>query len=266
MKFKLDNDYETVLHKVVREKKLADEITRNLDFVERYLDKVVAFKFELFDGRNENGNYISIISTEQILSINAEYDFIIVDEVHRFLKNKTIYDALLNLSRHAQNIIMLSATPMQSRQEEYKKLLTLIQPEKYENVSQEEFNTLLELQNSVVRKVYDSLNGIESLNEEIKAADGEHTEDTEMVFEDIIDSLSKIKTLIGNETFNRICDGICYENDDFGLSQMQTALAYVCENYQLEKSIIRNRRIGTTEIKANIRQIVDLSYDLHIDN
>lgn len=40
MKFKLDNDYETVLHKVVREKKLADEITRNLDFVERYLDKV----------------------------------------------------------------------------------------------------------------------------------------------------------------------------------------------------------------------------------
>ena len=226
----------------------------------------LAFKFELFDGRNENGNYITIISTEQILSINAEYDFIIVDEVHRFLKNKTIYDALLNLSRHAQNIIMLSATPMQSRQEEYKKLLTLIQPEKYENVSQEEFNTLLELQNSVVRKVYDSLNGIESLNEEIKAADGEHTEDTEMVFEDIIDSLSKIKTLIGNETFNRICDGICYEDDDFGLSQMQTALAYVCENYQLEKSIIRNRRIGTTEIKANIRRIVDLSYDLHIDN
>lgn len=40
MKFKLDNDYETVLHKVVREKKLADEITKNLDFVERYLDKV----------------------------------------------------------------------------------------------------------------------------------------------------------------------------------------------------------------------------------
>lgn len=42
MSFKLDNDYEVALNKVVKEKKLADEITKNLNFVEKYLDKVDA--------------------------------------------------------------------------------------------------------------------------------------------------------------------------------------------------------------------------------
>lgn len=226
----------------------------------------LAFKFELFEGKNVNDNYISIISIEQVSLVYLLYDFIIVDEVHRFLKDKAVYDALLGLSKCAQNIIMLSATPMQSRHEEYKKLLTLIQPEKYENLSQEKFNSLLELQNAVVRKVYDALNGIEALNEEIAASDRQHTEDTEILFEDIIESLSKIKAMIDNETFNCLYDEIDYELDDFGISQMQTALAFVCENYQLEKSIIRNRRVGITEIETNIRKVEDLSYDLHLDN
>lgn len=226
----------------------------------------MAFKFELFEGKNVNDNCITFIPTEQISLVNLSYDFIIVDEVHRFLKSGVIYNALLNLSKYAENIIMLSATPMQSRQEEYKKLLTLIQPEKYEDLSQGKFNVLLELQNSVVRKVYDALSAIEALNEEIEAAEGRHTEDTEMVFEDIIESMSKIKSTICNETFDRIFDGIDYESVDFGISQIQTALAFVCENYQLEKSIIRNRRVGTTEIDTNSRQIEDLSYDLHFDS
>lgn len=55
MNFKLDRNYEILLNKVVSEKKLADEITQNLNFVEKYLykvdvsfekaiDKVIAYK------------------------------------------------------------------------------------------------------------------------------------------------------------------------------------------------------------------------------
>lgn len=48
MSFELDNDYEVVLNKVVKEQKLADEITQNLNFVEKYLDKVdVSFEKEI---------------------------------------------------------------------------------------------------------------------------------------------------------------------------------------------------------------------------
>ena len=48
MNFKLDNDYAVVLNKAVKNKKLADEITQNLNFVEKYLDKVdVSFEKEI---------------------------------------------------------------------------------------------------------------------------------------------------------------------------------------------------------------------------
>ena len=48
--------------------------------------------------------------------------------------------------------------------------------------------------------------------------------------------------LINDDTFKEIYQKIDYEADDFGIEQIQSALAYVCENYQFEKSIIRNRR------------------------
>lgn len=228
----------------------------------------LAFKFELFEGENENGNHIDIKSISNISNIYKSYDFIAVDEVHRFLKEENIYNSLLNLSKRAQNIIMLSATPIQDRREEYRKLLTLIQPEKYENIDQAKFDSLLELQNSVVRKVHDALSGIDVLNEEIKNQNGQHTEDTEDAFDDVYDSLTKIKSIINNGVYNSMISNIDYEAEDFGIQDMKTAIAYVCENYQLEKSIIRNRRIGTFESDVNIRQVEDLSYDLqsHFNN
>lgn len=225
----------------------------------------LAFKFELFEGENQNGNYLKIISINKIFDIYRTYDFIIVDEVHRFLKDENIYKYLLGLSKKAQNIIMLSATPVQNRREEYRKLLTLIQPEKYESIDQIKFNSLLELQNSVVRKVHDALSGIDALNEEIKDQEGQHTEDTEDVFDDVFDSLAKVKSIINNDVYNSMLDKIVYEADDFGIPMMQTAIAFVCENYQLEKSIIRNRRIGTSEGNVNIRKLKDLSYELQSD-
>lgn len=225
----------------------------------------LAFKFELFEGANVNNNFIRIIATDEVHKINQNYDFIIVDEVHRFIKDTFIYDSLLNLSKRATNILMLSATPVQNRKEEYKKLLTLIQPEKYESLGQEEFNSMLSLQNSVVRKVHDALSSIDVLNDEIRDADGKHTEDTEDVFDDIYDSLTKIQSTIKNETFNSMLAEIDYEAEDFGVPMMRTAIAFVCENYQLEKSIIRNRRVNASENGTNERKLLDLSYDLQTE-
>lgn len=222
----------------------------------------LAFKFELFEGENENGNYIEIKSINDIFKIYEIYDFIIVDEVHRLLKEISVYNALLELSKRAQNIIMLSATPIQDRREEYKKLLSLIQPEKYESIEQDKFDSLLDLQNLVIRRVHDALSGIEVLNEVIKEQNGQHTAGTEDAFDDILDSLNRIKSIINNDVYNSMIAEIDYDTEDFGILNMQTAIAFVCENYQLEKSIIRNRRVGAFEESVNIRQLKDCSYDL----
>ena len=88
---------------------------------------------------------------------------------------------------------MLSATPVQRRKDEYKKLLQLIQPKKYEQMSTEKFEELLELQSDVVRRVHEVLEDLDSYIEEIEESSNEHTEETEELFEDIMEGLSTTK-------------------------------------------------------------------------
>ena len=226
----------------------------------------LAFKFKLFEGENSGGNVIFIKSTNDIQELSGEYDFIIADEVHRILNDSVTYNLLLNLSQKAKNILMLSATPIQKRQEEYQKLLTLIQPDKYGVMDKEQFDSLLELQGVIIRKVHDALESLDSYLEEIKVNNNEHTEETEEAFDDTLDCLEEIQKRIKSEVFGKMISNISYDDNDFGISSIQTALAYVCENYQLEKSIIRNRRSVLKNDIQNERVVEDISYELQTNH
>lgn len=223
----------------------------------------MAYKFKILEGEDINGNHIILAGMNEIHNLNGEYQFIIADEVHKYLQDEKNYRALLSLSKRTDNILMLSATPVQRRKEEYKKLLQLIQPSKYTAMSEERFDELLELQGNVVRRVHESLEELDSYLEEIEDSNNDHTEDTEDAFDDVLGSLHKIAKLISDDTFNVICAKIDYNSEDFGVEGVQSALAYVCENYQFEKSIIRNRR--DAEEDCNVREVVDLSYDMQTD-
>ena len=191
---------------------------------------------------------------------NLTYDFVIADEVHKYLQNEMHYQYLLRLSENTQNILMLSATPVQRRKDEYKKLLQLIQPEKYMSMSNDKFEELLALQGDVVRRVHELLEDLDSYNEEIENSDNEHTEETEEVFDDIIEDLNKIHKLVNDNFFKKLCSKIEYSAEDFGKEKIQDAIAYICENYQFEKSIIRNRR--DDEEDNNVRELEEISYDM----
>ena len=128
----------------------------------------------------------------QITMTNKKYDFIIIDEVHSVLDNDCRYETILKLSRTANNVIMLSATPVQSRSEEYHKLLSLIQPERYYDMGEEEFTGLLELQNKIVRKVHSAIEYLEDYKEVIRDSDNEHNEDTLEAFDELVDTLEDI--------------------------------------------------------------------------
>lgn len=220
----------------------------------------MAYKFKILEGKDVNGNNIVLASMSEIHSFYDDYDFVIADEVHKYLRNYLNYKALLSLSKKTNNILMLSATPVQRRKDEYKKLLQLIQPSKYILMSEEKFDKLLELQVDVVRRVHGALEDLDSYLEEIEESDNEHTDDTEDAFDDLMDSLKKINKLINDTTYEKLYQNINYEADDFGIEQIQCVLAYVCENYQFEKSIIRNRR-GDDE-DYNLRKVVEISYDM----
>lgn len=223
----------------------------------------MAYKFQIIEGEDINNNTISLLRMSDLDKVNSAYDFVITDEVHKYLQNNKQYQLLLRLSKNAKNILMLSATPVQRRKNEYKKLLQLIQPSKYEMMSDDKFEELLELQGDIVRRVHEVLEDLDSYLEEIEDSNNEHTEETEEVFDDIIDDLKKIYKLINDDTFKKLCSKIEYSTEDFGIERIQAVIAYICENYQFEKSIIRNRRDDDDDY--NTRELEEIPYDMQTD-
>lgn len=224
----------------------------------------LAFKFGIFEGSDSNGNRIHLIPFSQmslLITIKSR-ELLIVDEVHQCLHDPLIYKQVLELSRSAQNVLMLSATPVQDRREEYYHLLRLLQPQKYEMLSLEDFEKQLERQNQIVHTTYIALSDLEDYRTEIEDANDTLSDDAQDVFDDELKKhLGKLQQLIQDNRFSKMVEQIDIHTADFGISGIQTAIAYVCEHYQLEQNIIRNRR-SVLEDTANERQLVELPYEL----
>lgn len=92
------------------------------------------------------------ISTGYIV-LSQNWNIAIVDETHRLLNDPSKYSNILMLSKTVKNILLLSATPIQDRKEEYLKLLALLNPEQYENMPMDAFLRLSEKQQGIQRKV-----------------------------------------------------------------------------------------------------------------
>lgn len=186
---------------------------------------------------------------------NGKYDFVIVDEVHSVLNNELSYEAVLRLSSSADNVIMLSATPVQSRNKEYRKLLSLIQPERYYGMSDEKFIDLLELQNRVIRKVYSAVIYLEDYKEAIKESEGQHNEDSREAFDELVETLEYIAEKTGDKTIKEDIEKLNYETDNFSILRLERLVAYICEAYQLERCIIRNRKKSEDTNKRVLKEI-----------
>jgi len=221
----------------------------------------MAFKFKLFEGENAHNNHISLVplSKSWVIVPGAHYDFLVVDEVHRILSDARYYSKIMNLSKAVNNVIMLSATPVQSRGSEYHKLLSLIQPQKYENMSDQDFEFLLELQNWVVRSVSELEGDVSAYKEALDSQD----EEAEDIFDDICDTLESIARKTKDKSINNRLQKMDYDSVDHSLSLIEKTVAYICESYQLEKCVIRNRR--SVEDKATRRELIEFTYDLQSD-
>ncbi len=225
----------------------------------------LAFKFRLFEGRNASNNAISLIPFSKLRAGEPHpFDFTIVDEVHRCIHDSILYQAVLEISSKTDNIIMLSATPIRKRDVEYRKLLTLIQPKKYGSMSSDFFDSLLALQTSVTRKVYDSYQCIETLKAELSSASGAESKDVQEAFEDLLSSLRTLQRTIKDDYFGTELEKIGTYSAEAAIPVTLSALTYVTDNYQLEKAIIRNRR-NSQNYRINERVISPHSYDLNTD-
>lgn len=221
----------------------------------------LSFKFGIFTGENSNGNNVNLVSTSMIniISCKQSYDFVIIDEAHRLLKNDSLLKNAMFLSQNAENILMLSATPIQARNEEYFNLLKLIQPMKYTSMSYEEFNRILSLQKKISRLIHSVFDLITDYSIAIEESENTHNEETEDIFGDIIDEIENIAKLTDDALIKKSLNSIDYEAEDFGVEDIQTVVSYICYTYQLERCIIRNRN---DNIKSTKRELIALPYDL----
>lgn len=206
------------------------------------------FKFGILEGENENDHFLSIETIEELetADCNTRWDFVIVDEVHNCIRESDDYEKVHTLSRNAENIILLSATPIQQRKEEYLKLLRLIQPSIYDDIGIEEFTELVNKQNQIAQLTHSLLDDIDSLRNEllpeVEEEDPHENEDVQDQLEELEETLNDLSDLIGDATLNKMIAAIDADKEDFGLYDMQVVISYVCDNYQIERSIIRGRR------------------------
>ena len=177
--------------------------------------------------------------------LEAGWDMAIADETHRLLEHALWYHGVQKLSRKTPNLLLLSATPIQDRQDEYHRLLALLNPEQYQDMPKERFRLLVRKQRKIQQRVNQQLKRMS------RYAD---------YAEDIADKLREIAEELEDTAFQKLTDGIDLTGKDGGEEQVRQALSYVCENYRLERNIIRNRRQTVSETMAK-RTLKELPYD-----
>ena len=60
--------------------------------------------------------------------------------------------------------------------------------------------------------------------------------------EEICDNLDSIADIIGDHKLSEMVEAVDTTSQDFGIYAIQVIISYICDNYQIERNIIRGRR------------------------
>lgn len=153
-------------------------------------------KFNIPNGMGKNNNSVTVKTLQELSEkdLFTDWDFVIVDEVHKYLFSQSEYEKLHKISTLAKNILLLSATPVQQKKEEYLDLLRLLLPQKYNSFSVEKFGKLIAKQSKIIQKTALILDDLGDFEEEINSlAESAHdSEECEELFEEIHEDLEEI--------------------------------------------------------------------------
>ena len=210
-------------------------------------EMLLKFNMGVGPGKDDNCVTLKSISELEAADADAAWDFVVVDEVHRCLSDRRLARLLHEISRAAENILLLSATPVQQREEEYLDLLRLLLPRKYDACDLDRFRALVSKQGRIIQKTALLLDDLGDYEDEIRAAedDGEDPhalEDCEELFEEIFADLEAICDELGDDKLSLLLKKVDFAAEDLGVYAMKVVISYICGNYQVESNVIRSRR------------------------
>jgi ATP-dependent helicase HepA len=172
-----------------------------------------------------------------------KWGLLIVDEAHNIYKSLPTYAGIRKLSESAERVLLLSATPIQRRTEEYLKLLGLLEPQRYNPQDIGSFRQMLGAQENIRRRI-----AYLSTTMTPETFDAEE-------FSDEISSV--VEQLVHDQMLAGLVAKVS-SPDAQPLQAAKEVLAYVSQNYRVESRLIRNRRVNLN-IKLPTRQL-DASY------
>jgi len=155
---------------------------------------------------------------------------LIIDEAHHIHKSPTLYSHIRELSAISKHALVLSATPIQRRAQEYFALLSIMNPHKYNSSNASAFEDLVRTQGKIRRRIAVIARSLTS-----NAFDAEEFED---------EMKSVLSSLRHDRLLAKLVETVTEQanSQDGGLTAAKEALAYVSENYRIEARVIRNRR------------------------
>lgn len=189
------------------------------------------YKYSLSAKENRSTAEICIVALENLCKFNTivekKWDLAIVDELHRLLGDDKTYSVVQQISKKVTHILLLSATPIQDRNEEYRRLLALLSPEQYEQMTPEHFSWLVKKQKSIQQTVNQQLGRLDKFND---------------YRESILEKINGIADSLEDRALKKLVKSIDIDAEDHGKDIVTQTLSYICENYRIERNVIRNRR------------------------
>ncbi len=167
--------------------------------------------------------------------LSVPWDMIVVDEAHHLLAAPILYDFVHSLSRSIPSLLLLSAIPASHREDEFLRLLALLEPERYTPdvvKDTERFQRLYNDQRDIGRK----LRLLRRRLEGIASGEFETAEAADHAAE-----LPSLPALAGDETLRGMVDSLDPNAAEF-CHDLQAILHYVGDCYRINRRILRNRR------------------------
>ncbi|MBS1807636.1 MAG: DEAD/DEAH box helicase family protein [Acidobacteria bacterium] len=168
------------------------------------------------------------------------WDLVVVDEAHHLINSPVLYEFVRQLSRAVPSLLLLSAIPAQRREDDFLRLLVLLEPDRYQSDSsnaQEEFRTLYSAQSAIGRRLRRLLRRIEG----VSSGDSTPEEVKELML-----SLMELPVLSEDKRLNSLITSLKASENTF-IDDARAIVHYVADRYRIHRRILRNRKTRLVE-------------------
>lgn len=184
----------------------------------------------------------SIESKKQLWEwvLMQQWGLLIVDEAHNLRKKIDSYNRIHILSKLIERVLILTATPIQRRADEYLLLLKLMHPHHYDTMEPGQFQLMLDNQSIIRGKIAYLARAL--------TPEGFDCREFKEEIAPVLTALQNDEILVQLE------HKVTPQNRDGGLQAAIETLQYISHNYRIENRVIRNRRVNL-QIKLPTRKM-----------